>query len=100
MHFWAWPGYETRWPLRASAPSRDDPGEATGARRQPDNTPGPEPLHLHNSGDVKPCPEIPQRWGVRQKIRDSPQADKARQEGRSRVLGRPRSVHPQRQGTN
>ncbi|KAJ1106795.1 hypothetical protein NDU88_004193 [Pleurodeles waltl] len=50
--------------------------------------------HLHNSGDAEPCPGAPQQWIVRQKTHDSPQADKARQEGRSRVLGRPRSARP------
>ncbi|KAJ1209168.1 hypothetical protein NDU88_004546 [Pleurodeles waltl] len=85
----AWPGHETRWPLRASAPCRDDPGGATGARRQPDNTPGPEPPHPHNSGDTESCPGTPQERDVRQKTHDSPQADKAWQKGRSRVFGRP-----------
>ncbi|KAJ1143607.1 hypothetical protein NDU88_009913 [Pleurodeles waltl] len=35
----AWPGHSIRWPLRASAPGRDDPGGTTGARRQPDKPP-------------------------------------------------------------
>ncbi|KAJ1156855.1 hypothetical protein NDU88_009572 [Pleurodeles waltl] len=90
----AWPGHETRWPIIASAPCRDDLGGATGARRQPDNTLGPEPLHSHNSGDAESCPGTPQEREVRQETHDSPQADKAWQNGRSRIFGRPGTAVP------
>ncbi|KAJ1198811.1 hypothetical protein NDU88_002650 [Pleurodeles waltl] len=39
----AWPGHGIRWPLRASALGCDDPGGATGARRQLDKPPCPRP---------------------------------------------------------
>ncbi|KAJ1116818.1 hypothetical protein NDU88_005023 [Pleurodeles waltl] len=64
------------------------------------NPPGPEPPHSHNSSDAEPCPGTPQERDVRQGTRDSPQADKAWQEGRSRVFGRPGTACPQRQGAN
>ncbi|KAJ1138286.1 hypothetical protein NDU88_004677 [Pleurodeles waltl] len=94
--YWVWPGHETRWPLRASAPPATILGGRRGAR-----TAGKPivsgALHTRNSGDMDSCPGTPQERDGGQETCGSSQANKAWQEGRSRVSRKPGTVRPQRQ---
>ncbi|KAJ1200176.1 hypothetical protein NDU88_004003 [Pleurodeles waltl] len=57
-------------------------------------------LQIRNSSDTDLCPGTPQERDGEQETHGSPQADKAWQEGRSRVFRKPGTVRPERQGSS
>ncbi|KAJ1159143.1 hypothetical protein NDU88_011813 [Pleurodeles waltl] len=95
----AWPGHETRRPLRVSAPSRGDPGGGgDGGAKTAGQLIVSGALLIRNSGDADLCPGTPQERDGRQETRGSPKPDKAWQEGQSRVFGRPGTARLHRKG--